>query len=666
VTGPSVIGRRATAILAIAAMVATVLVPAAANAAAPLAPPRVSIETRPGYVERSGNLDIGVTVTLLKPASRMSVRLRLLSDSGAVLFQKTEARTRLGAQTYLVDFRQDMSPYRISEGPHTLEIRTEASGHTPVTTENTVLVVDQARPPVPLAVVIRLRYAPMTGPTGALIVDPAVETGLRSEAEALTQLATVRPDIKITVVAPPVMLDEWRVVGGGYVPPGAAAEAAVPADAATPAAYRGALAGLGGAAAFGTRFLAAGYADPDLEGLGRIGAMSDLAAQLTAGKAALRDTLGSVDTPGVAVADGLVPASALPALSRSGARYVLVSPASVRTSANATTAPGAYAIRGTTLCALVTDARASALLGDAAVSRDAVLAHLFDRTTARAATRPIVAVVDVGPGAGTSVSDLQATLAALQRVRWVRLIDTSQAAELSTGTVELAGSPVTTSGPAPGYWETIAQARARRNALASITATDDPDAVACARGLMIAESRVWTGSGDESALAQGLAYAAAADSRARAILDSIKLTSPNVTLSATTGRVRVSVQNGSRKPLRLALKITPSGVRLPSGTAVSVDAPPGESILTVPVDLGASLSATLSFRLLAGSMELATARSTVRASYIDRLVLFATIVLVLLLLLWYIRRRGHRALALLRRASSARGNVGRDHNGGRS
>jgi hypothetical protein len=116
----------------------------------------------------------------------------------------------------------------------------------------------------------------------------------------------------------------------------------------------------------------------------------------------------------------------------------------------------------------------------------------------------------------------------------------------------------------------------------------------------------------------------------------------------------VSVSNGTRKPLRLTLRAAPDRVRLPRGRTLEFTANPGENILSIPVDMGSSISGAVQFEIVAGALPLASGRSVVRASYIDRLVVVGTVVLVLLGLLWYIRRKGRSAIERIRRAASRR------------
>ena len=115
-----------------------------------------------------------------------------------------------------------------------------------------------------------------------------------------------------------------------------------------------------------------------------------------------------------------------------------------------------------------------------------------------------------------------------------------------------------------------------------------------------------------------------------------------MTLSSNSGEVPVSVTNGSTSPLALTLTARSSTIRLPGlprGKRVRLIALPGENLLTLPVDMQGTTAGTLRTQLSAGPLTFATAECTVRGSYNDELVLVGTVVLVLLALLWYIRRK---------------------------
>lgn len=646
------------AVLAIAVMgdaAAAAGAPARA-AARPVAPtPVVTIDSGVDWVTAGGMLDVRTSVTLPRAASALNVRVRLYSTGDTLIFQKTERRTKLEAQTYLVAVGHTLDGLGLQEGPHRIEVRVEASGMQPVTLENQVLVVDPARPPVPLAVIVRLAPSPCYEPQSVLGVDPSSRTPLLSQAVGLAQLASLRPDLRFTLAPLPLTLDEWGRIGEGYALTGSGAQ---PREAAVPVAHREAIAALSAVASAGVPVLALPYAGQDVGELDRLGALDDLGAALRQGSAVLDGSLHSEASSGTVLDGGPLTGPAARVLTDSGVSFAIVGPGVLRSSKGATLTSGVYEPKGGGPALLVPDRGVSALLGTAATPRSALLAGLFARLSdPKAQGRPLVAVVDLGPESGTTVADLQATLAALARIGWLRLVTAGEAAVATpTAQVDLPSKVSSTGDDA--YWSALASARSRALALQAAAGTSDEDAIAALRDIAIAESAGWHAGGDEGWSAdRGTRFVTDADMRAGGVLSAVSLTAPNVTLSATTGKVRVSVANTSGKTLSLLLRARPSGLRLPKGGDIAVDLPPGETIITVPVDMGAALSGSVGFQLMAGDIELDAGRSAVHASYMDRLVLIGTVVLLLLGMLLYIRRRGAAALGRLRRERS-RGDVG--------
>lgn len=643
-------------------MGASLLLGAAAGAGAWAAPveasaPRVVLRSVEGLTTTRGALDAGISVALTRQTSSMSVRLRLLAADGTLVFQGTQTRGRLDPGAYLFSFAPDLSSLRLKEGVCTLEALVRTAGSPAVTVREPLYVVGPTREPLPVAVVVRFAVAPMRDPAGGFVTDPASEPSARSEAEALARLAAVRPDLHLTTILPSIMLDDWSRAAGGYSLAGTdtapvsrdttpATSAASTLDALSETLRSESLTLLG-----------TGYADPALDLLEAIDAFEDLDRHLALGSAVASETLGATSIAGVAVDGDMLPREAMPVLTARGTTFVLLAPDAVRSTTkgkDSSSTPGAYAIVDTTSTALVFDPRASELLATSPSNERTVLGHLFGRLTAKTAQgAPIVAVVHVGPGSSTSVSDLQAMLALLARTGWVRLIDTSTAASLvASGTTVALPSAATasaaTSRSAP-FWNVLATARTRALALQGSAGPADPDAKAALLAVMTAESAAWA-SNEPGAAERGASFAAAADERAWSVLSRATLAVPNVTLSGNAGRVPVSVSNGADRPMLLTLRMRPRGLRLKRGSEITFTALPGENIQSVAVDMGSSLSGSVHFELLAGRLTVASGDSTVRASYIDRLAILASVVVVLLLLLWYITRHGRGAIDRLRKA----------------
>jgi hypothetical protein len=366
-------------------------------------------------------------------------------------------------------------------------------------------------------------------------------------------------------------------------------------------------------------------------------------------------------TFGLAVSGGSLPSSATAVLAARNTGFVLLDPEGARVSSggvDTTAAPGAHPIAETTQTALVVDTRMSEILAGPPTARGQVIDELFARLIAKTRDgQAVVVVVDVGPGSTATMRELEATLATLARAGWLRFVNARDAASAPRGESVLLPRQVPRKAAAPGpesYWKTVGDARVSALALTAATAPTDPEATAAVLDVMIAESSSWTDRSTGQDLERGTAFAKAADLRAMATLSKVTLAVPNITLAGSTGRVPVSVSNGSGRPLQLVLRAIPDHVRLSKGRTVAFLALPGETILSVPVDMRASITGGVQFDLMAGGMVLAGGRSTVRASYIDRIFLVGTVVLVLLGLLWYIRRRGRGAIDRIRSVAGRR------------
>jgi hypothetical protein len=652
--------RRIIALALAAVLAAAGAVPLTAGAAKIPGPgPSLSIESAGATTVADGRLDVTATVVVPRASNGMSVRLRLYAPDGNVAYQTSRAIGRADEGVRQVAFAQDLTGRTLKEGRYRVEIRATVTGFAAVTAEAPVYVVDGARPPMPLSVIVRFPAAPLGEPSGAFATDPAAEPSSRSEAEAFASLATARPDLHLSLILPPLALDEWRRIGTGYALASPTAPR-VPADAPTPTAYRRTLEALRRAAP-DALLLGVGYADPSLDGLERMSALADLGRQLEMGALVTSETLGVQRTFGLAVSGGSLPSSATGVLAARSTGFVLLDPDGARVSrggVDATAAPGAHPIAETTQTALVVDTRMSEILAGPVAARSRVVDELFARLTAKARDgQPVVAVVDVGPGSTATVVELEATLATLARVGWLRFVSARDAASTPRGESVLLPRQVPAKAALPvpeSFWRIVGDARSRAMALLAATAPTDPEATAAILDVMIAESSSWTGPSTGRDFARGTAFAKAADLTAMATLSKVTLAVPNITFAGSTGRVPVSVSNGSDRTLQLVLRAIPEHVRMPKGRSVAFLAPPGETILSVQVDMGATIAGGVQFDLMAGDMVLSTGRSAVRASYIDRVFLIGTVVLVLLGLLWYIRSRGRGAVDRIRSAAGRR------------
>lgn len=638
----------------VAALVAAARPGGASAAPAPGPTPAVALVRGTDYMSRTGQLDLSAVVTLAQPAREMTVRFRVLTQNGTLVFQRTESRERLPAGAAVVRIERSAKALGLKEGSYLLDVHVEASGHTPASITEQILVVDDKRAPVTVAVVVRVRGTPLIGPSGVPMSDPATATLPRDEAVAAAQLRSVRPDIVFTLAIPPVLLDDWRRVAQGYQV--ARTDTPVSLEATVPSVYRDASRALADAAQSGLVFAEMPYAEPDIGGLERMRAMDDLAAQIALGSRVTSSTLHTA-TVGTCLDGSPLRLRTARLLGDHGIGWALLSPDSIPLSDGTTPTPGVHQVEGAPLILVVPDAQASALLAGSSTARTEFLSYLLKHASSKKEKgQPVVAVIEVGQGQTASVADLQAALAALMRVRWVRVVSMPEIATMRPiDSLRLPDEPSAVDTATVAYWREIAAARKNALALRAATEPSDEDGVACERAIMLAEGRVFSGEQRET----GLRYASEADALATSILREVSLTTPDVTLSGASGKVRASVTNGTGKVLTLAVTATPENMRVLSDPRIVVSAPPGETIISVPVQVRSSLTGALELRLYAGELELAATRSTVAAGFMDRLAIVGSVVLVLLGLLWYIRSRGRQAVAGIREVAGRVPGVGR-------
>ena len=178
------------------------------------------------------------------------------------------------------------------------------------------------------------------------------------------------------------------------------------------------------------------------------------------------------------------------------------------------------------------------------------------------------------------------------------------------------------------------------SAFISAVGANDTDAQTASDASLIAQSDSWAGPDRTwSSAERGLGFAAAATRAAGGVLEGIGLATQDVTLPSAQGEVPITVSNDSDKNLSLTLKATARNMALPEGDTIALVARPQDNYVTVPVDLQSALSGELLIEIWAGDVLLDTTRVTVRATFLDRLVLVGTIAVALLGLLLFIRHR---------------------------
>jgi len=621
----------ATAAFAIAAGVA---LPSVFAVPAAKGPVRTVAIIAPRWLYLDGELGLGVRVATHDATRRITTEIDLLDDAGVSVWHDVQSRTDLGSVTYEYSFARTVSRIGIKPGVFTLRARVKSAGSATAERTAPIIVVDRSMHPVPVCIVVRVAGTPSTDATASADTDAAALLSATDAAD-LGRLAELRPELRLTVAVPPFLLEEWSATGTGSE------------QTSTPGAM--ALDSLRRAVSAGTPLLRGMYADPDLSGIAT--APADLELQAARGDGAV-DAAFATDAPapsitatGFAALSGPLPASAAAVMGDRGVRYAVTDTSSVSPSRGAAGA-GAYLVTLsagpasglTALAVLVADRASSRRLTDPAAATG-LATDLFTRAASAQKAQTVVLVLTVGPG-GTRTAQLAEAIDALIDVPWVRLVAAPAVAASPGLTAATLREPPVDPTPAPaGYWAQVASARVRVAGLLAAAGQTDADVRKALSALLLAESRAWAGPDGSWSLAdRGRDLADTAAATADSVLTKVTLDAPPVTLPGSEGKAPVSITNGSGRTLVVDLEATSSDVRvLQPHTTVHLR--PGENILSVPVSLGTASSGRLRFAVTAGGFRIATETAAVSASYQDRIVLLATVLLVLSGLLFYIRRK---------------------------
>jgi hypothetical protein len=415
----------------------------------------------------------------------------------------------------------------------------------------------------------------------------------------------------------------------------------VPASDTVPIAYAQALDTIARAADTGRLEIAAlGYTDPDLAELSAHGLGADAVPQYAEGISAVFASIESTPSTGTIPAGGCAPPSVLTAMAEQGVGYVVVDPECAR-SGSSTATTGVYGIRKQPIRALVSDPQSTAAVSGG--DQQALLRRAFDLNLA-AARAPLIVSSEVGAG-HTSAAALTLAVDALAAQPWTRLrLADEIAAPKPKKSIELA-SPAA-SGDAPAdYWREVASGRSWARALSAAVGEGDPAAVTALRDSLVAQCSAWAGVDGEWALAdRGRSFASTAVRMARELLDPVDLRVESVTLAGSKGDVPITITNGSDRSLTVRLSARPSGgVRVVGDNSRSVELPPQDTFIELPVEMPDSLSGELAVTISSGGMELVTRTVPIRASYLDRLVMIVGVVAVLGILLFVVIRRARGA-----------------------
>jgi hypothetical protein len=636
--------RACLAAILVCAMVAAMSPPARAQ---PLTAEQQEIQVeivhRDLVVDPADSFAFTIRATVATETPYLEVRLRIYNPGGSLLYQKTEVRHDVPAGTTAVGYERELADLALSDGRYPVDVRVLATGADETHIEDRMLVMAPDRPTIPVSFFAHFSCTPARDTEGRFVIDP--QSQLESVQRVLDVASLGRADTPIALALPPIMLDDWAQASAGYESVGTAGVVEVPADDQVPAAYRLALAELGEIVRSETVDLVqVPYAQPDLQGLQAMVAYEDLRSHLEFGMEVYRTSLEATPVPGVALAADSVPAGAVGPLAQAGIAWTLTrgdrltfEPAA-GISAEATPPPGVYHAKDTTLTALVVDDAASAAFAEDDVVR-ALADRLFDLAMS-GSEQPVLAQVTFGPVGADDPAVLEDALEAIEAIEWadVRRVDAAGADE--TATVILPDSASSAAAAPVGYWSEVLEARRLSRALSAALGAQDGEAKHAVRQALLAQSRCWAGPDDSWGLAdRGRAYAAAAVRSAEDILSGVTVSGEDITLAGRSGEIPISIQNSSNRRLAVTVAVQGRVAEVGPPDTVEYTLRPADNYLTLPVSMASALSDRLSVEVRAGEEIIASTTIRVRASYLDRLAIVGSVVLVLLGLLFYIRRR---------------------------
>ncbi len=600
----------------------------------------VTVDAGPYSVPSDGSFEIGVATRVDQPTPYLEIRFQLRRPNGQLLFQRTEVRNEVETSTVGVSFARELGDFglRPDAYPYEVRVRTEVGEPREQIVQGALLVHAPEPAITPVVLVVRFGHVPSFDPQGRFVTDPAELDESRAALDTLARAVIAEPDLRLSAVITPLLLEEWGRIGSGFERAGPGGITEVQAEEELPVKYRETLAVLRDALATGRlELLHVPYADPDITGLTATRSLHDLGAHLTRASSTFLATVESTPSAGTALSSHRLNAAALDVMGDYGITFALLGPEALMTE-EGTATPGPWAVEGTNVTALVHDP----VFGERVASADttAVVEHVFGYAVSDTATAPVAAVCDIGPGRDCDVEAVLDLARALTALPWASGTLASDGAALPPlGDVQTAPLESDERTPA-GYWDEVAEARRYAYAFKKAAGTSDPDARAIADSSLVAQSRMWAGPDGRWSMAErGRGFASAATRHAQSFLDLVQIVANDVTLPGQRGEVPLNIANGSDKDLELVLKVHGDGVRVANDGSERLTLQPGDNFHTVSVDLQSALSSGLSVELWAGEVMLTSTHATVRASYLDRLVTIGGVVAVLLGLLYYIRRR---------------------------
>lgn len=619
--------------------------------AAPVVPTPVATTTSDTFVTlrqpslsvpTDGRFALQALIVLDRATGYLESRVQIRHPSGRLMYQKTEVRSDLVTGTVTIDYARELKDLDLVPGiyPIELQVRTQSDEVREWVLNDRLLLHSPDVEAVPLAVVACVSAAPSIDEHGRFTIDPASSVRARDDARHVAQWIIDNPSARATLALPGFLAEEWARAADGYEITTPEGVRSVDEGSAQSREYADAIETIKRALDTERLELASvPYGAPDIGALQAGERLTDLETHLERGRSAYLSVLGATSSGVLVPQDGLLPRDALDAIARANISAVVVTPKSIDPSA-ITTASGVFSEENEPDTAvLVTDDSSCAALQSSEAS--SVLLSVFERSLSQETSAPLIASVKLGPGQQASGEQVVAILADMTGAPWLRFVTASQAAShQSTDSVSLAAQVEPLPGAPSAYWTDVNDSRAYSQAFLDAVGVNDPDAQLASDLSLMAQSGTWAGPDVNWGSAErGRSLASAARRIAGSVLDTIELGASEITLSGTSGEVPISIMNSSEKSLNLEVSTRTRGLTVGDSMEPTTHVRPQENFITVPVDLGQSLTGRLTVQVRAGEVVLDEVTVSVRASFLDRLVLVAGVAIVLVGMLLFIRRR---------------------------
>lgn len=588
-----------------------------------------------------GTFAFNARVEVPTDTASVQVRLKVFNPSGRLMFQRTRIQNQVTSGTVTARFERGTSDLDLEADtyPVELEVRVTRDGEVTERTLTTdLLLYDPTHELVPVAIAVRVSGQPLADPQGRFVADPGQYTRARDEVTTLASWLIRKPSARLTMAISPLLLEEWKRISGGYQLVGPEGITEVPATAQVPNDYAAALETLKTAVDTGRLELSSlGYTDPDLSALADNGMGADVVPQYAEGISTVLTSAETTPSTGTVPAEGCIPAASAPLLSQQDVSYAVVRARCTR-SGNATASAGLHRVQGAKLTVLVADDRAARAIAAGAVRQPVRFA--FEHHLTGATPAPYVIRTQVGAGQ-VQASAVIAAADSIADQPWIRLACARDLAGLKPAdTVRLVEDH--SSRPAPaGYWADVASGRAWARALEAATKGAQANADTAKADSLIAQCSAWSEPSGQWALAdRGRAFADQAERLGRSVLERIRLKVEPITLAGAKGSVPIIITNNGTKNVTVdVIAAASGGVRVSGPSRTRVTLRPKDNFVEVPVDLQNALRGTLTVTVSSAGLAIDQQSVVVRASYLDRLVLFGLVIVALGIMLAFIIRR---------------------------